>query len=168
LGHEDKYISVMIINKAKLYDREYVEKILIISMSIVIRDKHIGPGHSSPYPLSRLAPKFDLVNVQEEIESAGRMLNAVSAAKLEMLAKQIQMLQDEAYKIIYKAQEDMNLHTAECGFKKRPGGVYHLYGRENGSLYFSLVSPAEWEYRNPHIFIDSYLLNEDMSWTRVG
>ena len=46
----------MIINEAKLYDREYVEKILIISMSIVIRDKHIGPGHSSPYPLSMLTP----------------------------------------------------------------------------------------------------------------
>lgn len=131
------------------------------------KEKHRGPDHSSPYPLSRLAPKFDLVNVKHEIEHARGMLSAVTSAKLEVIASQIAHLQEEAYRIIYKAQEDLDLHRAVCNFVKRPGQIYHLYGKEDGGLYFSLVSPAEWGYKNPHIFIDSYRLERDMSWTKI-
>jgi hypothetical protein len=132
-----------------------------------IKDKHSGPDHSSPYPISRLAPKFDLVNVKSEIEHAKGMLSAVTSAKLEVIASQMAYLQEEAYKIIYKAQEDLDLHRAQCSFIRRAGQVYHLYGKEDGGLYFSLVSPAEWDGKNPHIFIDSYRLESDMSWTKI-
>ncbi len=136
-------------------------------MSKIIKDKHNGPEHSSPYPLSRLAPKFDLVNVKEEIELARNTLTMVTSAKLEVIARQIAHLQEEAYKIIYKAQEDIELHRAKCNFIRRAGQTYHLYSRDDGSNYFSLISPAEWEYKNPHTFIGSYKLEQDMSWTRT-
>lgn len=31
------------------------------------QQKHQGTSHSAPYPVSRMAPSFDLVNLAEEI-----------------------------------------------------------------------------------------------------
>lgn len=129
--------------------------------------KYRGPAHGSPYPLSRLAPKFDLIDIKNEIATAQSALTTIAGVKLEMIATQISYLQEEARKIIYKAQEDMILHEAQCNFIRRVGQTYHLYSKEDGINYFSLISPVEWEYRNPHQYIGSYRLEGDMSWTRV-
>ena len=42
---------------------------------------------------------------------------------------------------------------------------YHLYERENGTLYFSMLSPDDWGGEAPHTFRGSYRLEADMSWT---
>ena len=39
------------------------------------------------------------------------------------------------------------------------------FGAPVGSLYFSMLSPAEWGGRAPHPFEGSYRLEADMSWT---
>ncbi|MFO0660974.1 MAG: DUF2452 domain-containing protein [Polyangiaceae bacterium] len=45
------------------------------------------------------------------------------------------------------------------------GAIYHLYKRDNGTHYFSMLSPEEWGARCPHTFAGSYRLEVDMSWT---
>src|SRR3712207_6501923 len=106
--------------------------------------RHEGPSRSSPYPLSRLAPAHDLVDVAREIQQADAMLGAVTGAKLEGLARQIRSLQEEARGILDAARRDSELHRAACSFKKRPGQIYHLYRRPEGALYFSMLSPEDW------------------------
>jgi hypothetical protein len=123
------------------------------------------PDNATPYPSSRLAPAFDLVNIAREISLASNMVTQQTTAKLKVIANQIKLLQDEAQRILEQAQQDQELHLAECNFKKQPGRLYHLYQRNNGRKYFSMLSPQEWGGEPPHAYLGSYRLEADMSWT---
>lgn len=126
---------------------------------------HEGPDHSSPYPVERGAPAFSLVNQAQEIEKADQMVNTRVSGKLKVIADQIKALQAEAEEIMASAQEDMELHKAKCNFQRQPGSTYHLYEKDNGELYFSMLSPEEWNGHPPHTFKGSYRLEPDYSWT---
>jgi hypothetical protein len=126
---------------------------------------HEGPRHSSPYPLSRLAPPMDLVDLAKEIEQADLMLAGKVNAQLAIIADQIRTLRDEARRILREAQKDKDLHRAHCSFQKRSGQTYHLYEKANGTLYFSLLTPADWQNKPPHSFCGSFKLEADYSWT---
>ena len=128
---------------------------------------HRGDARSSPYPTSRLAPAFGLVELAAELEQADRMISGRTNAQLELIAQQIRMLQAQAREVMEKSREDMQLHQARCSFRKVPGRVYHLYRDSTGKLQFSMLSPEEWGNAPPHRFAGSYRLENDMGWTRV-
>jgi hypothetical protein len=129
--------------------------------------RHDGPASQSPYPVSRLAPAFQLVDVAREIQLADSMLSEMVAGKLEIIAEQIRNLQAQARAILSKAEVDAALHRATCRFNKRPGQVYHLYERADGRSYISMLSPAEWG-TPPHRHCGGFRLEADMSWTAEG
>ncbi|MDH5491017.1 MAG: DUF2452 domain-containing protein [Myxococcales bacterium] len=128
-------------------------------------ERYRGPQRSAPYPMSRLAPAHDLIDMAREIQSADEAIATATAGKLEMIARQIRALQHEARAVLDKAQQDHDLHRARCNFQRRPGRIYHLYRRPEGQTYFSMLSPAEWGHRPPHEFLGSYRLEADRSWT---
>lgn len=128
-------------------------------------DKHEGPARTSPYPVSRLAPVHDLVDVAKEIANADRTIGTVVGSKLDVIARQIRALQEEARTILDDAKRDLDLHRAECSFTKRAGALYHLYERSNGRLYFSMLSPDDWAGAPPHPFRGTFRLEADQSWT---
>jgi len=123
--------------------------------------------HLSPFPKSRLAPSFELVDLAKEIAKADDMLSMQTNGKLTLLAEQIRGLQEEARKILQQAKINLELHKAECAFSKKVGQVYHLYLKRDGRKIFSLLSPSEWGARCPYTFEGSYRLESDMSWTDV-
>lgn len=129
--------------------------------------KHLGPARTSPYPVSRLAPTHDLVDVAHEIAIADRAIGSVVGGKLDIIARQIRALQEEARNILAEARRDLDLHRAEHAFVKRPGSIYHLYRRPDGRLYLSMLSPDDWGGSPPHAFEGSYRLEADQSWTPV-
>lgn len=131
-------------------------------------DRHEGPARTSPYPVSRLAPAHDLVDTARQIAEADQLIGTVTHAKLELIAKQIRSLQEEARRVLDRAREDAELHRAVCNFRKTAGHVYHLYRRADGRLYFSMLSPDDWNGRSPHAFEGSYRLEADMSWTPLA
>jgi len=122
---------------------------------------------ASPYPRSRLAPRFDLVDVAAQIAHADATVSLVASAKLDVIRRQIQALQAEAKAILDEAAISAQLHRVACNLKKAPGRVYHLYRRESGELYFSLLSPDDWGGEPPHPFEGSYRLELDHSFTRA-
>lgn len=126
---------------------------------------HQGADRSSPYPVSRLAPAMELVDLARQIDQADAMLNTRVSAKLKVIADQVKVLQAEARAILEQTQRDQDLHRVQCNFKRQPGRIYHLYRRGDGSRYFSMLSPNEWRGRPPHDFVGSYRLETDMSWT---
>lgn len=128
-------------------------------------EMHEGDARSSPYPVNRLAPAFDLVDVAREISQADAMVNTRVSAKLKVIADQIKALQAEARAVLEEARQDQELHRVPCNFQRRPGTVYHLYRRPDGSRYFSLLSPGDWRDSPPHESLGSYLLENDLSWT---
>lgn len=129
---------------------------------------HRGPAHASPYPMSRLAPVHDLVDVAREIQQADAMQGAVVNNKLQLIAGQIRALQEQAKRILDEAERDARLHRVRCNFSKTPGQTYHLYSRPDGQQYFSMLSPDDWSGSPPHTFEGSFKLEADMSWRVVG
>jgi hypothetical protein len=130
-------------------------------------EKHDGPQRSAPYPMSRLAPVHDLVDVAKAIATADSALRNSTSAKLKIIADNIRHLQDQAREVLESAERDAELHRAACGFVKRPGHLYHLYRKADGSSMLSMISPDEWT-RCPHEPIGSYRLESDSSWTDAG
>lgn len=126
-----------------------------------------GPSSASPYPMSRLAPVHDLVDVAREIQQADAMLGAVVNNKVKMIAEQIRRLQEDARGILAAAERDGELHRVRCSFSKAPGQTYHVYRRPDGERYFSMLSPDDWRGAPPHAFEGSYRLEVDMSWSPV-
>jgi hypothetical protein len=114
-----------------------------------------------------MAPSFSLVDVASEIEKADSMLATVTGGKLGVIAEQIRRLQDQARVMLERAQRDAELHRARCSFEKKPGGVYHLYRKDDGERWFSLLAPEEWITAQPQTFEGSYRLEADMSFSRV-
>lgn len=129
--------------------------------------RHDGPARSSPYPVSRLSPAIDLVDVAKQVQQADDMLVTGASAKLRVIADQIRALQEQAKEVLEETRRNQELHRAQCNFKRQPGKIYHLYQRGDGSLYFSLLAPREWGREPPHTFKASYRLEPDMSWTPV-
>jgi hypothetical protein len=129
--------------------------------------RHEGPPQASPYPISRLAPVHDLVDLARQIQEADRMIGIVTSDKLHVVARQIRALQEEARSLMEAARKDAELHRAACSFKRRPGHTYHLYRRPGGELYFSMLSPEDWNGSPPHAYEGSYRLEQNMSWTRA-
>lgn len=128
---------------------------------------HHGSDNTAPYPVSRLAPGFDLVDLAREIQQADSMTNNTAHAKLRVIADTILKLKDEARKVLEETQQNQRLHRAHCQFKKIPGKIYHLYIKANGDQYFSMLSPNEWGGEPVHNFQGSYRLETDMSWKAV-
>lgn len=126
---------------------------------------HEGPAHSAPYPVSRLAPGFGLVDLAREIEQADRMVSGRLGAQLEVIAEQVKALQAQARRVLEQARADQQLHHARCAFRRIPGKIYHLYEESDGSLAFSMLSPEDWGGAPPKPFRGSYRLETDLSWT---
>jgi hypothetical protein len=126
---------------------------------------HQGSDRSSPYPVSRLAPEVELVDLARQISEADSMVNNRVSAKLRVIADQIRALQTEARTVLEEARQDQDLHHAECQFKRIPGRLYHLYKKSDGKRYFSMLSPDDWKGQSPHTYVNSYRLENDMSWT---
>ncbi|NNF95681.1 MAG: DUF2452 domain-containing protein [Halobacteria archaeon] len=114
-----------------------------------------------------MAPSFEPVNLAEEISQADATFAALASGKLRLIANLIKVLQDEAQQVLEQTQCDQLLHRAPCNFKRQPGKIYHLYQKANGTIYFSMLAPAEWGSKPPHTFLGSYQLKIDMSWTPV-
>jgi hypothetical protein len=126
-----------------------------------------GPARTSPYPMSRLAPAHDLVDMARQIAEADHVIGTVVHAKLEVIAEQIRSLQAQARAVLEDARDNAALHRAHCRFQKKPGHVYHLYRRSDGSTYLSMLSPVEWG-DPPDEPLGSYRLELDMSWSPAG
>jgi hypothetical protein len=120
------------------------------------------------YPTSRLGAKIELVDLAREIERADETIGVVVGGKLDLIREQMRALQEQARRLLEEAREASQLHRAACNFKKTPGKIYHLYRRDDGELYFSMLSPDDWHGSPPHAFEGSYRLEADLGFSRVG
>jgi hypothetical protein len=127
--------------------------------------RHGSGDRSSPYPVSRLAPAFQPTDLAAELDRAESILSVRTSAKLLVIAEQIQTLQAEALKVLAEAREEHALNQAQCSFRRIPGHLYHLYCKENGVRFFSMLAPQDWGGTPPHRFVGSYRLEPDYSWS---
>ena len=129
--------------------------------------RYRGPARAAPYALSRLAPSYSLLDAAKEIEAADTTLATVAGGKLSAIAEQMKRLREQAERILERARRDAELHRAQCSFEKKPGGVYHLYLKDDGVRWFSMLAPHEWSRPQPQTYEGTYRLELDMSFTRL-
>ncbi|EFN76746.1 uncharacterized protein C1orf50 homolog [Harpegnathos saltator] len=111
----------------------------------------------------------DLMALVAEIQKADSCIKANACNKLQVIAEQIKFLQKQAEGILLEAERNAKLHHVACNFIKQPGHVYHLYQRESGQLYFSMISPEEWGNSAPsQSYKGSFRLEHDHSWTPLS
>lgn len=127
--------------------------------------RHQGADRSAPYPVSRLAPGFALVDLAREIEQADSMVAGRLGAQLQVIAEQVRALQEQARQVLEQARTDQRLHHARCAFRRIPGRTYYLYEEPDGSVAFSMLSPQDWRGTPPKPFVGAYRLAADMSWS---
>lgn len=130
--------------------------------------QHRGADRSAPYPVSRLAPSMELVDLARTISEADNSIRTHATSKLAVIARQIKSLQDEARQILEQAQRDQQLHRARCNCQRIVGKTYHLYRDDRDESYFSLLSPEDWHGQPPHAYEGAYRLESDMSWRALN
>jgi len=127
--------------------------------------RHQGPERASPYPVSRLSGPVSLVDAAREIEHADHWIASTSESKLVLIAAQMHALRQQAEQVLAEARQNATLHRAEARFQRHPGKTYHLYERADQQRYWSLLAPADWNGQPPHVYVGSYRLEADQSWT---
>ncbi|KAK7788301.1 hypothetical protein R5R35_010797 [Gryllus longicercus] len=125
----------------------------------------LGISLINPYAVGK-RDHSDIVALAEEISKADTFVQATTCSKLQIIAEQMRFLQQQALQVLSEAKESFELNHAACNFKKIPGHTYHLYKRESGQTYFSMLSPQDWAQQGgpPHKYIGAYHLKEDLTW----
>lgn len=116
---------------------------------------------------NKVSDPTDLVELAKSVQKADEFTKANCGNKLTVIADQIKYLQEQARKVLEDAKRDSLLHHSACNIVKKPGTIYHLYERESGQGYLSILSPEEWGAACPHEFLGSYRLEYDQSWTEM-
>jgi len=91
--------------------------------------------------------------------------NSNNYGKLKMLFKQMQFIKNEINELVQDSIVSKELDNVKCSFKKIPGKTYYLYNDDKGGMYFSMLSPDEWNKHN--MFISAYLYDYDLTFNKV-
>ena len=91
--------------------------------------------------------------------------NSNNYSKLKVLFKQMENIKREIEEVVKESIETENLEKIKCNFKKIPGKNYYLYQKPNNELFFSMLSPKEWNSNNN--FIDEYFYDYDHTFQKV-
>lgn len=70
-------------------------------------------------------------------------------------------LEEEYLKMVNDVKLNERIYSAKCQFEPIVGNTYHLYQKENGEEFLSLLSPNDWK-KFEHI--GSYKLLSDGRW----
>ena len=108
---------------------------------------------------------------------AKREIRAAALRELQALDEVHQQLLAQAKQVLNKARRDLMLHDIRVNATKIRGKTYYLYQRGQQSeesssesqRFFSILAPAEYKSADPTaIYLATYRLNEDSSWTHCG
>ena len=72
-------------------------------------------------------------------------------------------IKEEYKKLIEEFQWNDLVYSSDFRFEPIKGDIYHLYQRENGKLFLSLIGPNEWN----QIFIGTFQLDSNDKWIKI-
>ena len=117
-------------------------------------DSFVENRLSKRYPTEVGAPKFEPDNITLfKIEKTSKIKKYYSS-KFEEMTKEYEKLMSEI-------QLNERLYTASHNFEPISGEIYHLYKKESGEEFLSLISPEQWKKFE---FIGSFKFLSDGRW----
>jgi hypothetical protein len=109
-----------------------------------------------PYGTNVGAPAINIEDVGGWKRVAAGEVNKQIKTKFEELKSEYESLVEE-----YRWND--LIFRAEYNFMPVIGETYHLYSRENGSIFLSMISPNEWKMD----YIGSFKLTSTQKWKKV-
>ena len=73
-------------------------------------------------------------------------------------------IKDEYKKLIEAYKWNELVYDSEFRFEPIKGNIYHLYQKQDETLFLSLIAPDEWD----QIFIGSFRMDSDDKWTKIN
>lgn len=115
--------------------------------------------------VNRLMKSLSIVKLDNDKYEELKRYNTTTISKLQMIAEQIEYLQNSAKNILLISELNKKLHKADCSFSKVMGHIYHFYERENGVIYCSMIGPNEWTLY--HKYFGTFLYDFDSEFKKV-
>ncbi len=85
--------------------------------------------------------------------------------QLRQIQEQIELLFKQAQEIKSRTDISVWIYQAQMGFNPLVGHVYHLYEKDDGKHFLSMVSPTEWgRSRTFKCFVATVKLLADHTW----
>jgi hypothetical protein len=117
-------------------------------------DSFVENRLSKRYPTEVGAPKFEPDNIRLfKLEKTSKVKKYYSS-KFEEMAKEYESLMNEI-------SINERLYKSSHNFEPTSGEIYHLYKKESGEEFLSLISPEQWKKFD---FIGSYKFLSDGRW----
>jgi len=111
---------------------------------------------------------FQMINIDDYSDNQNALANIKkdysNFGKLELIAKQISYLQNQAVEIYNNHQLSTEINEISCNFKKTPGTTYYLYEKKD-IKFLSLISNEEWNSYDK--FICKVLYDYDHNFKRL-
>jgi hypothetical protein len=121
-------------------------------------DSYVENRLSKRYPTEIGAPKFEPDNITLfKIEKTSKIKKYYSS-KFEEMTKEYEKLMSEI-------QINERLYTASHNFEPISGETYHLYKKESGEEFLSLISPEQWKRFE---FIGTFQFQSDGRWIKIS
>lgn len=119
-------------------------------------EKGIYDASLKPYTTNVGAPAIQITDtVTWKNRSINKVNHSIQTRYLELKEAYEKMLQEFEYnKLIFEAK---------FSFEPVIGQVYHLYQRENGDTFLSLIAPNQCNFKS----LGSYYLNVEQIWEKV-
>jgi len=109
-----------------------------------------------PYATSVGAP---VITTIDTVAWKNRSVNKLNH-KVQIRFKEIK---EQYEKLIQEFEDNKLIHDAKFTFEPIIGQHYHLYVRENGDNFLSIISPNECSFNS----LGSFYLNADQIWEKV-
>ncbi len=89
--------------------------------------------------------------------------------QLNQLQQQIQLLYNQAQEIKSRTEISVWIYQSDMGFDPLVGHTYHLYEKDDGKHFLSMVAPTEWgRSKKFKRFIASVRLLADHTWDVIS
>lgn len=109
-----------------------------------------------PFATSVGAPKITTTDsISWKNRSINKVNHKIKSKYLELKAEYENMMQEY--------EDNQLIFNSEFSFEPNVGEVYHLYKRENGENFLSLIAPEECSF---HV-LGSFYLNADQIWEKL-
>ena len=121
-------------------------------------DSFVENRLSKRYPTEVGAPKFEPDNISLfKIEKTSKIKKYYSS-KFEEMTKEYEKLMSEI-------QMNERFYIAQHNFEPVTGESYHLYKKESGEEFLSLISPEQWRRFE---FIGTFQFQSDGRWVKIS
>ena len=129
----------------------------IIFMEKKMPDSFVENRLSKRYPTEVGGPKFEPDNISLfKLEKTSKVKKYYSS-KFEEMAKEYESLMNEI-------SINERIYKSSHNFEPTSGEIYHLYKKESGEEFLSLISPDQWKKFE---FIGTFQFLSDGRWKQI-